>query len=40
MNDISSDAIGNESDRFVERLLKSTAGAFDIFTIYLGDRLG
>lgn len=24
----------------VERLLTSTAGAFDIFTIYLGDRLG
>ena len=27
-------------DAFVERLLKSTAGLFDIFTIYLGDRLG
>jgi SAM-dependent methyltransferase len=29
-----------ERDRFVERLLASTAGAFDIFTIYLGERLG
>ncbi len=40
MNTDSGDAIGNERNRFVERLLKSTAGAFDIFTIYLGDRLG
>jgi SAM-dependent methyltransferase len=29
-----------ERDAFVERLLASTAGAFDIFTIYIGDRLG
>jgi SAM-dependent methyltransferase len=40
MSNTSSDSIGNERDRFVERLLNSTAGAFDIFTIYLGDRLG
>ncbi|MCU0590947.1 MAG: methyltransferase domain-containing protein [Desulfobacterales bacterium] len=40
MNHTSSDAIEKDRDRFVERLLKSTAGAFDIFTIYLGDRLG
>lgn len=29
-----------QRDAFVERLLQSTAGVFDIFTIYLGDRLG
>nr|CAA9210882.1 Bll2645 protein [uncultured Armatimonadetes bacterium] len=29
-----------ERDAFVERVLKSTAGTFDIFSIYLGDRLG
>jgi 2-polyprenyl-3-methyl-5-hydroxy-6-metoxy-1,4-benzoquinol methylase len=41
MNDHASpDHPDNERDRFVERLLTSTAGAFDIFTIYLGDRLG
>jgi 2-polyprenyl-3-methyl-5-hydroxy-6-metoxy-1,4-benzoquinol methylase len=27
-------------DAFVERLLQSTAGVFDIFTVYLGHRLG
>ena len=26
-------------DAFVERMLASTGGAFDIFTIYIGDRL-
>jgi SAM-dependent methyltransferase len=29
-----------QRDAFVERMLASTAGTFDIFTIYLGDRLG
>ena len=29
-----------ERDTFVERMLRSTGGAFDIFTIYIGDRLG
>lgn len=29
-----------QRDAFVERLLKSTSGLFDIFTIYLGHRLG
>jgi 2-polyprenyl-3-methyl-5-hydroxy-6-metoxy-1,4-benzoquinol methylase len=29
-----------QRDAFVERMLQSTAGVFDIFTIYLGDRLG
>ena len=27
-------------DAFVDRLLQSTSGVFDIFTIYIGDRLG
>ena len=27
-------------DAFVERLLRSTSGVFDIFSIYIGDRLG
>jgi SAM-dependent methyltransferase len=29
-----------QRDIFVERLLKSAAGVFDIFSIYIGDRLG
>jgi 2-polyprenyl-3-methyl-5-hydroxy-6-metoxy-1,4-benzoquinol methylase len=29
-----------QREAFAERMLKSTAGVFDIFTIYLGDRLG
>jgi SAM-dependent methyltransferase len=29
-----------QRDTFVERLLQSTSGVFDIFTIYIGDRLG
>jgi len=29
-----------QRDAFVERLLQSTAGVFDIFTVYIGDRLG
>jgi hypothetical protein len=29
-----------QGDAFVERLLKSSAGVFDIFSIYLGEKLG
>jgi 2-polyprenyl-3-methyl-5-hydroxy-6-metoxy-1,4-benzoquinol methylase len=29
-----------QRDAFVERLLQSTSGVFDMFTIYIGDRLG
>lgn len=29
-----------QRDAFVERLLQSTAGLFDIFTVYIGDQLG
>ena len=32
--------IAQERDAFVERLLQSTSGVFDVFTIYLGHRLG
>jgi SAM-dependent methyltransferase len=32
--------IEQERDQFMERFLQSAAGAFNIFTIYLGDRLG
>jgi hypothetical protein len=31
--------IEGQRDQFVERLLESTAGVFDLFTIYIGDRL-
>ncbi len=34
------DDIAQQRDAFVARLLQSTSGAFDIFTIYIGDRLG
>ena len=34
------DEQARQRDAFVERLLESTHGAFDIFGIYLGDRLG
>jgi 2-polyprenyl-3-methyl-5-hydroxy-6-metoxy-1,4-benzoquinol methylase len=37
---ISGDAIEQRRDQFVERLLQSTAGVFDIFTVYIGDKLG
>lgn len=40
MDNTSIDTPEKERDRFVERLLASTAGTFDIFTIYIGDRLG
>jgi SAM-dependent methyltransferase len=36
----SAESYEKERDSFVERLLASTGGAFDIFTIYIGDRLG
>jgi SAM-dependent methyltransferase len=33
-------AITQQRDAFVEHLLQSAAGTFEIFTLYLGDRLG
>jgi SAM-dependent methyltransferase len=35
-----SENLEKERDALVERLLASTRGTFDIFTIYIGDRLG
>lgn len=29
-----------ERDAFVERILQSTAGAFDTFTLFIGQKLG
>ena len=29
-----------QRDVFIDRLLQSTAGVFDIFTVYIGDKLG
>lgn len=29
-----------QKEAFMERLLKSASGTFDMFTIYIGDRLG
>lgn len=34
------DEIAQQRDAFIDRFLQSTSGAFDIFAIYLGDRLG
>lgn len=34
------EAAAERRDAFLERLLESTFGAFDIFALYLGDRLG
>ncbi|HWP93175.1 MAG TPA: class I SAM-dependent methyltransferase [Thermodesulfobacteriota bacterium] len=36
----STEVINQVRDAFVERLLKSASGVFDIFTIYIGDMLG
>jgi SAM-dependent methyltransferase len=37
---MSTSSIEQERDAFVSRLLKSLGGAFDVFSIYLGDQLG
>jgi len=34
------EAISQQRDTFIERFFQNTAGAFNIFTIYIGDRLG
>jgi 2-polyprenyl-3-methyl-5-hydroxy-6-metoxy-1,4-benzoquinol methylase len=39
-NQMSADAISEQRDKFVERLLQSTSGVFDVFSIYIGHRLG
>jgi hypothetical protein len=43
MNDtmaLSAEAVLQQRDAFIERLLQDAAGAFSIFALYLGDRLG
>jgi len=37
---MSSDAIAGQRDAFIEKFLQSAAGAFSMFSIYIGDRLG
>ncbi len=39
-NHASGNPIAQKRDAFIERLLESTRGAFDIFSIYIGVRLG
>src|SRR3989442_7185088 len=39
-NDASIDAIGQRRDAFIERMLQSTRGTFEVFSIYIGVRLG
>ncbi len=39
-NDDSGQAIAQKRDAFIERLLQSTRGTFEIFSIYIGVRLG
>jgi SAM-dependent methyltransferase len=34
------DHVAEQRDAFMERLLQSISGAFDVFALYLGDRLG
>ncbi len=37
---IASSHTEQQKQAFMERLLKSVSGTFDMFTIYIGDRLG
>lgn len=37
---LASESIAERRDAFVDRLLQASAGAFEIFTLYIGDRLG
>jgi len=37
---LASESIAERRDAFVDRLLRASAGAFEIFTLYIGDRLG
>jgi SAM-dependent methyltransferase len=36
----STDAVAGQRDAFIEKFLQSAAGAFSMFSIYIGDRLG
>src|SRR5512147_2850149 len=37
---MSAEAVAGQRDAFVEKFLQSAAGAFNVFSIYIGDRLG
>jgi hypothetical protein len=37
---LSTEAVAQQRDAFIERFLESALGTFDIFTIYIGYRLG
>jgi hypothetical protein len=37
---MSDEAIASQRDAFIERFLQSASGAFSLFSIYIGDRLG
>ena len=37
---VATQTLDEERDAFVDRLLGSVSGLFDIFTIYIGDKLG
>ena len=39
-NDDSADIMARQRDAFLDRLLQSTRGTFEIFSIYIGVRLG
>jgi len=37
---MSSDAIAQQRDAFIDRFLEFASGTFNMFSIYIGDRLG
>jgi hypothetical protein len=37
---MSTEAVASQRDAFIERFLQSASGAFSLFSIYIGDRLG
>ena len=39
-NTLTVEQVATQRDAFMERMLKSSAGVFDIFTVYIGDQLG
>ena len=40
MNSLSPEQVNGQRDAFIERFLQSAAGAFNMLSIYMGDRLG
>ena len=39
-DNITAEKTARQTEAFIDRMLESTAGAFNIFTMYMGDRLG